>query len=109
MLVLTTKGRKTGTARSSVLLYMPDGADYIVVGSNGGRPEAPAWLLNLQANPDVEVRVARERFRARAVVLTGAERDAIWPRLAQHYKGWDHYRTLTDRPIHPVRLVRSHP
>lgn len=105
MLVLTTTGRRSGKPRASVLLYMPDGDDFIVVGSNGGRPQAPAWLLNVRAEPEVEVQVGRRRFAARAEVLDGADREDIWPRLKAHYRGWDHYQTLTDRTIHPVRLV----
>lgn len=107
MLVLTTRGRRSGQPRASVLLYMPDGDDAIVVGSNGGRPQAPAWLLNLQADPKVQVQIGSERFRAHAEIIEGEARDAIWPRLKEHYPGWDHYQTLTDRPIHPVRLVRE--
>jgi len=105
MLLLTTTGRRSGRPRTVALLYMPDGDRHVVVGSNGGRAEPPAWLLNIRAQPEVEVRVGRRRFHALAEILEGAAREEIWPRLKEHYRGWDHYQTLTDRTIHPVVLA----
>ena len=104
MLLLTTKGRRSGEARTVPLLYMDDGGRYVVVGSNGGRPAPPAWLLNLRANPDAEVQVGSQRHRVRAEILDGAARGPLWERLTQFYAGWAHYQTLTDRSIPAVVL-----
>jgi deazaflavin-dependent oxidoreductase (nitroreductase family) len=105
MLLLTTTGRKSGQTRTVPLLYMEDRGSFVVVGSNGGRPEAPSWLLNLRADPQAEVQVGGRRHRVRARILDGADRAALWERLAQYYNGWAHYQTLTDRTIPPVVLT----
>ena len=105
MLLLTTVGRKSGQRRTTPLLYMPDGERFIVVGSNGGRPQPPAWLLNLSAMPSVEVQVGRHKHLADARVLTEAEKTVIWPTLGEHYKGWSDYQKLTDRELNVVALV----
>jgi len=105
MLLLTTTGRKSGQARTVPLLYMEDGGRLVVVGSNGGRPEPPAWLRNLRANPKAEVQIGSRRHRVRAEILDGAARGALWERLTHFYAGWAHYQTLTDRSIPAVVLV----
>jgi deazaflavin-dependent oxidoreductase (nitroreductase family) len=105
MLLLTTTGRKSGQARTVPLLYMEDGGRFVVVGSNGGRPQPPAWLLNLRAVPEAEVQVGGERRRVRAEILEGAARGALWERLTQFYAGWAHYQTLTERAIPAVVLT----
>jgi deazaflavin-dependent oxidoreductase (nitroreductase family) len=103
-LLLTSVGRRTGRRRTTPLLYMADGSDLVVVGSNGGRPQPPAWLLNLEAMPAAEVQVGRKRLRVHADLLRGSAKDALWPRLTRYYGGWDHYQQLTDREIPVVRL-----
>ena len=78
MLLLSTVGRKTGQRRTNPLLYMPDGPNLVVVGSNGGRAQPPAWILNLAATPRVEVQVGRRKLEADARILTDEERMAMW-------------------------------
>jgi deazaflavin-dependent oxidoreductase (nitroreductase family) len=104
MLLLTTTGRRTGERRTTPLLYMPDGDDFVVVGSNGGRDRPPAWLLNLEASPEAGIQVARRKAAVVAEVLRGADKDELWPRLTEHYQGWSYYQQLTDREIPVVRL-----
>jgi F420H(2)-dependent quinone reductase len=104
MLLLTTTGRRTGERRTTPLLYMPDDADFVVVGSNGGRDRPPAWLLNLEASPEAEIQVGRRKTAVVAEVLRGANKDEFWPRLTEHYQGWSYYQQLTDREIPVVRL-----
>jgi deazaflavin-dependent oxidoreductase (nitroreductase family) len=105
MLLLTTTGRRSGEPRTTPLLYMPDGDDYLVVGSNGGRDRPPAWLLNLEASPTAQVQVRRKKRPATAQVLRGEDAAALWPRLTEHYNGWAYYQQLTDRELPVVRLV----
>jgi deazaflavin-dependent oxidoreductase (nitroreductase family) len=105
MLLLSTVGRKSGQKRTNPLLYMPDGVNFVVVGSNGGRPQPPAWILNLTATPGVELQVGRRRFRAVAHVLSGEAKEVMWPRLLGHYSGWGSYQALTDREMKVVSLV----
>jgi deazaflavin-dependent oxidoreductase (nitroreductase family) len=102
ILLLTTVGRKSGHRSTTPLLYMPDGPLFVVVGSNGGRDQPPAWVLNLAATPAAEIQVGRRRLPVEAHILTGEEKAAMWPRLLEHYKGWGHYQQLTAREIRVV-------
>jgi deazaflavin-dependent oxidoreductase (nitroreductase family) len=102
ILLLTTVGRKSGHRSTTPLLYMPDGPLFVVVGSNGGRDQPPAWVLNLAATPAAEIQVGRRRLPVEAHILTGEEKAAMWPRLLAHYKGWGHYQQLTAREIRVV-------
>ena len=105
VLLLTTTGRKTGQRRTQPLLYCRDGDDFVVVASNGARDRHPAWYLNVQAHPDVELRAGRTHMKARASVATPDEKARLWPKLTDYYKGWAYYQTQTDREI-PVVVLR---
>src|ERR687887_2280423 len=65
-LLLRTTGRRSGLTRTNALVYARDGDDYLVVASKGGADQAPAWLFNLRANPDVEIQVGRDRRKGTA-------------------------------------------
>ena len=104
--ILTTTGRKSGQPRDTPLFAYPDGDDYIVVASNGGTATAPAWFLNLQANPEATIRSAGSTHAVRAEVLTSQEKATWWPVLTQRYKGYASYQAKTDRDIPVIRLRR---
>jgi deazaflavin-dependent oxidoreductase (nitroreductase family) len=104
MLVMTVMGRKTGQPRSVTLLYYATRGVYYVVGSNGGRPGHPTWLLNIRANAHVHVQVGAARFDAVARELSAVQRATVWSELTNFYPGWAHYETLTDRPISVITL-----
>ncbi len=91
MLLLDHVGAKSGTKRTSPLLYFPDGDDVVIVASKGGHPKHPAWYYNLKANPDTEVQVGSERRRVHARVATAAERERLWPRAVKAYHGYEDY------------------
>ena len=105
MLLLTTTGRKSGALRTTPLLYMPDGARYIVVASNGGRDQPPAWLLNLSTNPAAEVQVGPRVVPVTAQFLTPEQKATIWPRLLEQNRGRSYYQTLTARDLKVVAFV----
>lgn len=109
MMLLTTTGRKSGLERTTPLLYMPEGTDFVVVASNGGRDNPPAWLLNVKSDPNVKVRAGRRHVHGTAKVLTGDEAAAVWPKLDEMYAGWSHYKTLTDRDIPVIRITAGQP
>jgi F420H(2)-dependent quinone reductase len=102
--LLTTMGRKSGQRRTVPLLYLADGDDFIVVGSQGGAPRHPAWFLNLETNPHGEVELGRRRVPVTARRLSEAERDQVWPRLVAIYPPYEEYRRRTTRSIPVVRL-----
>jgi len=104
-LILTVTGRKTGLPRNIALLYVPDGEDILLVGSNWGDPGHPVWTANLMANPDASVNI---RGRTRAVTarqLTSEERAAIWPTLTRTWPVYDSYQSKTDRELRVFRLT----
>lgn len=103
-LILTTTGRKSGQQRSTPLIYRTDGDAYAVVASNGGAPDHPQWYKNLQAEPEVDVQVKADRFRARARTATPGEKGRLWPGLAATWPQYDEYQARTDRDI-PVVLL----
>ena len=108
ILLLTTRGRRSGASRTAPLLYLRDGERLAVVASFGGHPSHPAWYLNLAANPEVEVEIDRERFAARARTATTEERDRLWPMLVEMYGPYASYQRKTSREI-PVVLLEPTP
>ena len=106
ILLLTTKGRRSGEERTSPLIYGRSGDDYLIVASKGGRPEPPAWYQNLTEQPEVEVQVLADRFRARARTATADEKPAMWQEMVSHWPAYDEYQGRTDREIPVVVLER---
>ncbi|MFE0103661.1 nitroreductase family deazaflavin-dependent oxidoreductase [Streptomyces sp. NPDC059009] len=106
ILILTTKGRKTGEDRKFPLIYQEHEGAYVIVASKGGAPEHPGWYLNLQADPEVRVQVKADRFQARARTADAAERAELWPKMAAVWPDYDEYRKKTDREIPVVVLER---
>jgi proline iminopeptidase len=107
VLLLTTKGRKSGEPRTKPLIYEADGDRYVIVASKGGAPEHPDWYENLQAEPNVELQVLDEVFPARARTAQGEERKRLWQLVNQQWPDYDSYQTKTDREIPVVVLERA--
>jgi deazaflavin-dependent oxidoreductase (nitroreductase family) len=105
-LILTTKGRRSGQPRPTPLVYGTHDGDYLVVASKGGSDEPPAWYRNLRENPDVEVQVEGDRFRARARTAGAEEKPALWRRMAEIWPAYDEYQQRTGRDIPVVVLER---
>lgn len=105
ILILFTKGRKSGAERKHALIFRrwEDNA-YLVVASKGGADEPPAWFLNLQSNPEAQVQVKDERVAVRARVATDEEKPAMWSRMVEVWPSYDEYQTKTSRPIPVVVL-----
>ena len=106
-LLLTTKGRKSGKPQQLPLIYGKDGARYVIVASKGGAPEHPGWYKNLVAEPDVELQVAAEKFRARARTAESGERERLWKLMTKIWPAYDEYQGNTRREIPVVVLERA--
>ena len=104
-LLLTTRGRRSGTWRRTALIYGRDGDRYLVVPSNGGARNHPAWYLNLEAHPDVEVQVGADKVPARARTASAQEEPRLWRLMADVWPDYDRYRAKTDRHI-PVVILQ---
>jgi deazaflavin-dependent oxidoreductase (nitroreductase family) len=107
VLILTTTGRHSGAQRSTPLIYQRSGEDYLVVASKGGADEPPAWYLNLQADPKVEVQVRGDRFAAHARTAAASEKPALWRTMAAAWPPYDEYQEKTNREIPVVVLERA--
>jgi deazaflavin-dependent oxidoreductase (nitroreductase family) len=104
MLVLRSVGRKSGQTRTTPLVYLPHGDEFVVVASFYGSPSHPAWYRNLQAQPACELRAGRRRLRAVARTAGPEERARLWPRLLELYPGYAEYQRRTEREIPVVVL-----
>ncbi len=110
VLELTTVGRKSGEARS-VMLTSPvqDDDTIVIVASRGGDEHHPAWFLNLQVNPDVQVKWKGGQTRSmHARAATAEERADLWPKVTAKYRNYAGYQEKTDREI-PLVLLTPHP
>jgi deazaflavin-dependent oxidoreductase (nitroreductase family) len=106
-LSLTTTGRRSGQPRTQPLLYVTDGDDLVVVGSNWGQRHQPAWSNNLLADPNATVKLHGERIAVRAVVVTGAERERLWLLLRREWPAYQTYeQRAAGREIRMFRLQR---
>jgi deazaflavin-dependent oxidoreductase (nitroreductase family) len=106
MVILTSTGAKSGKPHTNPLMYLPDGDRVVVFASMGGAPENPQWFNNLVANPDAEAEVGTERFKVRAVVTEGEERDRLFEEQKKRYPQFGEYETQTTRTIPVVALER---
>ena len=97
--VLETTGARTGRPRPVPVFAMEDGGSLIVIASNGGKGEAPAWAANLRTHPVLPVRQARRVRTMSARELAGAERERAWAIATAAYPGYDDYAARTPRPI----------
>ncbi|BCB79702.1 nitroreductase family deazaflavin-dependent oxidoreductase [Phytohabitans flavus] len=104
-LLLTTRGRRSGKLRRSALIYDRDGDSYVVVGSNGGKPEQPAWYLNLSADPRVTVQVGTEIFAAQARDATAEERAGMWERMLVVNPGYADYEKRAGKAGRQIPVV----
>jgi deazaflavin-dependent oxidoreductase (nitroreductase family) len=106
-LILTTTGRRSGEQRPTPLIYQRHGDDYLVVASNGGADEPPAWYRNVAANPAVGVQVKADRFRARARTAGPDEKPDMWRTMTAAWPAYDRYQQRTEREIPIVVLERA--
>lgn len=110
-LLLTTTGRKSGLRRTNALTYYRDGRSWVVVASNGGSDRPPGWLLNLEADPSVQVQDGRRKHMATARLAPLEEKERLWPLVNRSNRGlapllhggargrYDVYQRRTQRPI----------
>jgi deazaflavin-dependent oxidoreductase (nitroreductase family) len=106
LLILTTKGAKSGEARQAVLTYSRDDGRYVVCATAGGSPVAPSWYHNLLANPAVQVEAKGETFDATANVAPPGERERLWDQHVAERPEFADYPEKSGRTIPVVTLQR---
>jgi deazaflavin-dependent oxidoreductase (nitroreductase family) len=108
LLLLTTKGARSGQSRVNPLAYTRDGDNYVIIASKGGAPTHPDWYHNVVAHPDVSVEVSTatgvKRFAAHARVAEGEERERLYAAQAAIMPGFAEYQRKTSRQIPVVVL-----
>lgn len=107
ILVLHTRGAKSGEPRVNPMVYQDLGGRYAVFASYAGAPSNPAWYHNLVAHPDVEIEIGTEKKQVTARVLDGAEREPVWQKQKTDMPGFAEYEAKTDRTIPVVVLEPS--
>ena len=106
LVLLETRGARTGKVRRTVLARFEDPRGIVVVASNTGAAAHPSWFINLARNPEqVWIETDGKRQKVRPESLRGAEREEVWRRVVSLAPGYTGYRTQTDREIPIVRLV----
>jgi deazaflavin-dependent oxidoreductase (nitroreductase family) len=109
VLELTTIGRKSGKARTTMLTSpVQYGDTMILVASFGGDDRNPAWFLNLRDHPDVEVAMGGETRPMRARIASADEKSTLWPQVVAAYQGYAQYQTRTERDI-PLVILEQRP
>ncbi|MGO8906381.1 MAG: nitroreductase family deazaflavin-dependent oxidoreductase [Solirubrobacteraceae bacterium] len=106
ILLLTTRGRTSGEARTTPLIHRTDGDRWVVVASKGGAPENPSWFENLKADPDAVIQVRGEEVPVHATTAEGGERSRLWSLMTEVWPAYDEYQARTDREIPVVVLSR---
>jgi proline iminopeptidase len=104
-LLLTTTGRKSGKASIMPLLYGKVDGGYAIIASKGGDPKHPGWFHNIQAQTQVEVQVARDKFSAKTRVAEGAERTKIWKQMVAMYPPFGDYQVKAGKREIPVVVL----
>src|SRR5882757_5267917 len=92
MILVTMKGAKSGQSRTTPLVYSRDGDRYVVIASMAGAPNNPDWYHNLKANPEATVEIAGEKFKVKAKLATGAERERLFNQQAAMLPVFNDYR-----------------
>jgi|SRR6185503_20139865 len=105
LLLLHTKGAKSGRERINPLAYVKDGDRYVIIASKGGAPTSPSWYFNLLANPLVTVEVGNETFSAHATVAEEPERTRLYNKMVEKMPAFDDYRRKTTRQIPVIVLA----
>src|ERR1700712_747798 len=104
VVVVTSRGAKSGKLRKNPVMRVEHGGAYAAIGSKGGSPERPAWYANFLAYPQVELQDGPRKWDMSVRQLSGAERAEWWDRSVEAYPSYADYQRKTDREI-PVFLL----
>lgn len=106
VILLTMTGAKSGRTITKPLVYTTDGERIVVIASFAGAPHHPGWYHNLVAHPEVTLEIGTERFRARAEVTSGEERQRLFDAQAAQMPIFHDYQKKTSRQIPVVVFNR---
>ncbi|MFJ4833557.1 nitroreductase family deazaflavin-dependent oxidoreductase [Streptomyces sp. NPDC088747] len=104
VVILTTRGAKSGKIRKSPVMRVEHDGSYAAVASLGGAPKNPVWYYNIRADPRLELQDGAERRDYTAREVTGEEKARWWERAVAAYPAYADYQKKTDRQI-PVFVL----
>ena len=104
LMLLTTTGAKSGRPFTTPLVYTKDGNRIVIIASKGGFPKHPAWFHNLKANPTVELEIGTKKFKAKATITSGAERQRLFDAQAKVMPQFNDYQKATTRVIPVIAM-----
>ncbi len=104
VLLLTTTGRKTGQPRTTPLGYFKQEGNFVVIASNGGAAQNPAWFYNLTSNPQVTIQIGNKQLAAKAEQVDAEKRKQLWVELVKMAPVYEKYTQRTKREIPLVIL-----
>ena len=104
LMLMYSRGAKSGERRRAILTYSRDGDDYVVAGTAGGAPTEPSWVGNVRANPDVTIEIGKSTIPATASVVDEEERQRLWDRHAAALPWFADYPAKAGRTIPVIRL-----
>jgi F420H(2)-dependent quinone reductase len=107
VLLLTTIGRKSGRARTTPLVYVRDGDQYLIAATAGGADQHPSWFLNLQNMSEAMIEVGGKTFSVKVTLTDETERAQLYERFKAKGDNFIQYQQKTDRPIPVIRLNPS--
>ena len=99
VIILTTTGRKSGEPRTIPIATFRHGDAFVIVGSNFGRPNHPAWSYNLLANPRATVEYKGVTQQVSARLATAEEREVLWPRITSQLQNFERYPERSGREL----------
>ena len=105
VLLLTTTGAKTGAQRTTPVLYLRDGDNFVLIASNWGQEHNPGWYYNLRANPKAKVTLSGSTHDVRACEVTGPQRDLYWQQGCRMYPAWNVYKTRSPQREFPIMIL----
>jgi deazaflavin-dependent oxidoreductase (nitroreductase family) len=105
IVIVTTRGNKSGKIRKTPLMRVEHGGEYALVASQGGAPTHPVWYYNLTADPDsVTIQDGPTPFAVSVREIEGDERAVWWERAVAAFSPYAQYQLKTERRI-PVFLA----
>jgi deazaflavin-dependent oxidoreductase (nitroreductase family) len=106
LLIMTSKGARTGQPRRAILTWSRDEGDYVVAGTASGSPTTPSWVHNVRTNPEVEIEAEDRTFRATARVVDDEDRARLWK---QHVAALPHFAEYPEKSGRVIPMVRLTP
>ena len=104
ILLLTTKGRRSGESRTIPIIFTPHSDGWLIIASRGGSPTHPKWYLNILDDPHVHIQVKAEHYEAVARTAASGERERLWEQCVKTWPNYNIYQSRTSREI-PVVVI----